>query len=100
MSDLPRHSVSVTGVVVRNDGRVLTTQRRGDERWAPPGGVLELNESPAEGVARQVLEQTGVIVRAEKLTGVYRTCAWASSRLRFGAASLTARTSQATKPRK
>src|SRR6516162_1836375 len=72
MPDLPRHSVSVTGIVFRDDGRVLAIQRRDDGRWVPPGGVLELDESPADGVAREVLEETGIQVRAERLTGVYK----------------------------
>ena len=50
MTDLPRHSVSVTGVVLRDDGRVLAIQRDDDSRWVPPGGVLELDEKPPEGV--------------------------------------------------
>jgi ADP-ribose pyrophosphatase YjhB (NUDIX family) len=72
MIQLPRHSVSVTGIVFRDDGRVLAIQRRDDGRWVPPGGVLELAETPADGVAREVLEETGVKVRAERLTGVYK----------------------------
>jgi ADP-ribose pyrophosphatase YjhB (NUDIX family) len=72
MPDLPRHSVSVTGIVVRDDGRILAVKRRDDGRWVPPGGVLELDESPEDGVAREVLEETGVKVRAEELTGVYK----------------------------
>jgi ADP-ribose pyrophosphatase YjhB (NUDIX family) len=72
MDELPRHSVSVTGIVIRDDGRVLAIQRRDDHRWVPPGGVLELAETPAEGVAREVLEETGITVRAERLTGVYK----------------------------
>lgn len=72
MDDLPRHSVSVTGIVVRDDGRVLSIQRQDDGRWVPPGGVLELAETPAEGVAREVLEETGIKVHADRLTGVYK----------------------------
>jgi ADP-ribose pyrophosphatase YjhB (NUDIX family) len=72
MAELPRHSVSVTGIVIRDDGRVLAIQRCDDGRWVPPGGVLELDESPADGVAREVLEETGVKVQAEQLTGVYK----------------------------
>jgi 8-oxo-dGTP diphosphatase len=34
--------------------------------------VLELDESPVAGVAREVLEETGVKVKAEELTGVYK----------------------------
>jgi 8-oxo-dGTP diphosphatase len=72
MAELPRHSVSVTGIVIRDDGRVLAIQRCDDGRWVPPGGVLELNESPEDGVAREVLEETGIKVHAEQLTGVYK----------------------------
>jgi 8-oxo-dGTP diphosphatase len=72
MTELPRHSVSVTGVVFRDDGRVLAIQRCDDGRWVPPGGVLELAETPSEGVARAVLEETGIKVQAEQLTGVYK----------------------------
>jgi 8-oxo-dGTP diphosphatase len=72
MPELPRHSVSVTGIVVRDDGRILAIKRRDDGRWVPPGGVLELDESPADGVAREVLEETGVKVHAEELTCVYK----------------------------
>lgn len=74
MSDeLPRHSVSVTGVVIRDDDqRVLVIKRRDDGWWVPPGGVLELDETPQEGVAREVLEETGVLVEPLKLVGVYK----------------------------
>jgi 8-oxo-dGTP diphosphatase len=72
MTELPRHSVSVTGVVFRDDGRVLAIQRCDDGRWVPPGGVLELAETPSEGVAREVLEETGIKVQAEQLTVVYK----------------------------
>lgn len=72
MTELPRHSVSVTGIVFREDGRVLAIQRCDDGRWVPPGGVLELAETPSEGVAREVLEETGIKIQAEQLTGVYK----------------------------
>ncbi|MDL4771563.1 MULTISPECIES: NUDIX hydrolase [Thermomonosporaceae] len=68
----PLHSVSVTGVVVRTDGRVLAIRRSDDGRWVPPGGVLELDERPEVGVVREVLEETGVTVASEVLTGVYK----------------------------
>ncbi|MBO0877407.1 MAG: UTRA domain-containing protein [Pseudonocardia sp.] len=70
--DLPRHSVSVTGVVVRPDGRVLAIKREDDGRWVPPGGVLELAETPEQGVVREVFEETGIRVEPERLIGVYK----------------------------
>ncbi|MFI0486011.1 NUDIX domain-containing protein [Actinomadura sp. 9N215] len=68
----PRHSVSVSGIVVRDDERVLALKRADDGRWAPPGGVLELDETPFEGVVREVFEETGVKVEPDRLTGVYK----------------------------
>lgn len=68
----PLHSVSVTGIVVRDDGRVLAIRRNDNGRWVPPGGVLELDETPQEGVAREVLEETGYEVRPVRLAGVYK----------------------------
>ena len=64
MTDLPRHSVSVTGIVLRNDGRVLAIKRHDDGRWVPPGGVLELDETPQDGVAREVYEETNLETQA------------------------------------
>ncbi|WP_026412615.1 NUDIX domain-containing protein [Actinomadura oligospora] len=64
--------MSVTGIVLREDGRILAIERMDDGRWVPPGGVLELDEDPRNGVVREVLEETGVKVEAERLTGVYK----------------------------
>ena len=72
MGDTPRHSVSVTGIVARDDGRVLVIRRNDDKRLVPPGGVLELAETPQEGCAREVLEETGYRVDVGACTGVYK----------------------------
>ncbi|MFI0739966.1 NUDIX hydrolase [Streptomyces sp. NPDC021100] len=68
----PLHSVSVAGVVTREDGRVLTIRRADNGTWEPPGGVLELDESPEDGLRREVYEETGLKVQADRLTGVYK----------------------------
>jgi len=72
MSNTPQHSVSVAGIVVREDGRVLVVQRRDNARWEPPGGVLELSETFEQGVRREIVEETGVTVRVDRLTGAYK----------------------------
>ncbi|MDT7842506.1 NUDIX hydrolase [Streptomyces justiciae] len=69
---MPLHSVSVAGVVVRDDGRVLAIRRADNGTWEPPGGVLELDERPEAGAVREVLEETGIRVSVERLTGVYK----------------------------
>ena len=70
----PRHSVSVAAAVIV-DGRFLATRRRDNGRWELPGGVLELHEGPHEGVVREVEEETGLLVRPTRLTGVYKNLA-------------------------
>jgi 8-oxo-dGTP diphosphatase len=84
MNDSPRHSVSVTGVVVRPDGLILAIKRADDGRWVPPGGVLELDESPQDGVVREIYEETGIKVHPIRLTGVYKN-------MRLGVVSLAFR---------
>lgn len=64
--EYPRHPiVGVGGVVIRGN-RVLLI-RRGREplkgEWSIPGGMLELGESLADGVKREVQEETGLRVR-------------------------------------
>ncbi|MET9291270.1 NUDIX domain-containing protein [Streptomyces sp. NPDC003077] len=68
----PLHSVSVAGAVIRDDGRLLAIRRADNGTWEPPGGVLELAETPEDGVRREVQEETGVHVEVGRLTGVYK----------------------------
>jgi 8-oxo-dGTP diphosphatase len=72
MGTTPKHSVSVAGIVVRDDGRVLVIKRDDNGHWEAPGGVLELDETFEAGVQREVLEETGLEVTAERLIGVYK----------------------------
>jgi 8-oxo-dGTP diphosphatase len=67
----PRHSVSVAAAIVQN-GRILAIQRRDNQRWEPPGGVLELDETIEDGLRREVYEETGLTVEPTRLTGVYK----------------------------
>ncbi|MGW4894921.1 NUDIX hydrolase [Kitasatospora sp. NPDC004240] len=61
---------AVVSVVLDGEGRVLLAQRADDGRWALPGGILDPGEQPADGVARECLEETGVEVVPEHLAGV------------------------------
>ena len=68
-----RPVVGIGGVVIEND-RVLLI-RRGTEpllgQWSIPGGTLELSESLQEGVARELLEETGLTVRVLDLIDAF-----------------------------
>lgn len=62
--DRPRVAV---GAVVVHEGRVLVVERGnppGQGIWALPGGSVELGETLAEATEREVLEETGIVVRA------------------------------------
>ena len=72
MPDLPKHSVSVDGVVVNDQSQVLVIRRADNGRWEPPGGVLEPGETIEEGARREVAEETGFRVTIDRLTGVYK----------------------------
>lgn len=72
MPDAPKHSVSVAAAVIDEDDRVLVLRRRDNGRWEPPGGILELSESIADGLRREVREESGLRIEPEVLTGVYK----------------------------
>lgn len=55
----------VGGALIRHaDGLVLCGNRRRDRsvEWTPPGGVIDHGESVHQGLAREVSEETGLVV--------------------------------------
>jgi ADP-ribose pyrophosphatase YjhB (NUDIX family) len=63
----PTPKVGATAVIPRQDGLVLLDRRADDGCWGLPGGWLAPNESPQEGVIREVAEETGLLVEVVRL---------------------------------
>jgi 8-oxo-dGTP diphosphatase len=65
----------VVAGLIKAEGKVLVCQRRrGDTfelMWEFPGGKLQMGETPAEGLARELLEELGVEARVGE--EVFRT---------------------------
>jgi ADP-ribose pyrophosphatase YjhB (NUDIX family) len=68
-----RPVVGIGGVLIDRSRTLLI--RRGSEplrgEWSIPGGTLELGETLEEGVARELLEETGIIVRVIEIIEVF-----------------------------
>jgi 8-oxo-dGTP pyrophosphatase MutT (NUDIX family) len=62
---------SVSAVILDRRGRLLLQQRSDGGQWGLPGGSVEIGESVAEAVVREVHEETGLTVRPRRIIGVY-----------------------------
>lgn len=63
--------VDVRGVVFQGDRVLLVGENADGGRWTLPGGWADVNETPRAAVEREVREESGFEVRAEKLLAVY-----------------------------
>ena len=61
--------IDIRGAVVR-DGKILLVQEFSDGKWAMPGGWADLGEAPAFVAEREVWEESGFHVKAEKVVAV------------------------------
>ncbi len=61
---------TVSAVVVNDGGEVLLGQRSDNRRWSLIEGMLDPGEQPADGIVREVYEETGVEVAIDRLAGV------------------------------
>jgi ADP-ribose pyrophosphatase YjhB (NUDIX family) len=62
--------VDVRAAVVE-DGKLLLVRERVDGGWTLPGGWVDVGDLPAAAAERETREESGYLVRAERLVGVY-----------------------------
>ena len=60
----------VAGIIHNSEGELLL-QKKNDGSWSLPAGAIEPLESPQEAIKREVLEETGYVVRDLKLIDVF-----------------------------
>jgi len=63
--------VDVRGVAFRDSKVLLVKEIMDNGRWTLPGGWADVNETPAQAVVREVLEESGFETRAVKVLAVY-----------------------------
>jgi len=63
--------VGSSAVVVDDEGRILLQRRSDSGNWALPGGAMDIGETFAQSVIREVKEEAGFDVRIERIVGIY-----------------------------
>lgn len=66
----PTPKVDVRAALVEN-GQILMVRELSDGNWSMPGGWADLGDSPARVAERETFEESGYVVKALKLVGVF-----------------------------
>ena len=70
--DLVRKAIGCAAALTTPDGRVLLVRRAYPPHdWVMPGGNAEAGESLHATLRREVLEELGLAIEAERMSGVY-----------------------------
>jgi 8-oxo-dGTP diphosphatase len=72
--EYPQQPLVGVGAVIIAEGRVALIKRGKAPllgEWSIPGGMLELGETLRQGAEREAVEETGLIVRATEVLGVF-----------------------------
>jgi 8-oxo-dGTP diphosphatase len=70
----PAQPIVGVGAVIVQDGKVVLVKRRFEPlagQWSLPGGRLELGETLEAGLAREMLEETGLVVEVGPVVDVF-----------------------------
>jgi len=69
------HPLWLPGVtaVIRRDDEILMVERADNGAWTPVTGIIDPGEEPAVAAAREALEETGVVIRVDRLVSASAT---------------------------
>lgn len=62
--------IDVRAAVIVKD-KILLVQERTDDKWSMPGGWADVGDFPAQVAERETKEESGFVVKATKLIGVF-----------------------------
>lgn len=65
--------VTVRGVVLCKNKKIIIVKEKGKNVWNLPGGYAEVNDSPADAIKREVFEETGLKANPHKILAVYQS---------------------------
>ena len=69
---MQKKRLGAAAIILNDHGHVLLVkQSYGHLNWEIPGGGAEFGESIVETALREVREETGFLVKAERVTGIY-----------------------------
>jgi ADP-ribose pyrophosphatase YjhB (NUDIX family) len=62
--------VDIRAVIFNDRREILLVKEKADGQWSLPGGWADIGQSPSETAVKEVLEETGFIVKPVKLLAV------------------------------
>ncbi len=63
--------VDVRGIVFNNSDEILMVKERVDGHWSLPGGWCDIGFTPSEVAVKEIAEEAGIAVKAERLLAVF-----------------------------
>jgi ADP-ribose pyrophosphatase YjhB (NUDIX family) len=67
----PLLMVGATALIQNESGKVLLLKRTDNFCWGPPGGACDPGENVEDGLSREVLEETGLVLEGVRLFEVF-----------------------------
>lgn len=62
---------AASAIITNTSGHILLLRRSDNQLWALPGGTMEIGENISQTVVREVQEETGLLVKPERIVGIY-----------------------------
>jgi ADP-ribose pyrophosphatase YjhB (NUDIX family) len=63
--------LDVRGVIFKEEKILMVEELNDQNRWTLPGGWVDINESLSQAVEREVREEAGMIVKANKVAAIF-----------------------------